>query len=49
MSERQILITFDEEELMWDDSDQEWLMERLNATIRQVISKHDYTIQEFTK
>lgn len=49
MAERQILITFDEEEMIWDDEDQEWLMERLNATIQQMINKHDYTIQEFTK
>lgn len=49
MTERQILITFNEEEILWDSDDQEWLMERLNATIRQMINKHDYTIQEFTK
>lgn len=46
---RQILIEFDEEQVLWDDDDQEWLMERLRSTINQMISKYDYTIQEFTK
>lgn len=46
---RQILIEFDEEQTLWDDDDQEWLMERLRSTLNQMISKHDYTIQEFQK
>lgn len=49
MSERQILITIDEAAALWDDDDQEWLMDRLTATLNTMLSKHDYTIEEFKK
>jgi len=49
VSERQILITIDEAAALWDDEDQEWLMGCLTSALNTMLSKRDYTIQEFQK
>ena len=49
MSERQILITIDEDSSFWTDDDQEWLMDRLTSTLNTMLCKGHYTIQEFEK
>lgn len=47
MSERQILITITED--LWSDDDQEWLLSDLDGILHGMMSRRDYTIQEFTK
>ena len=47
MSERQILITVTED--LWGDADQEWLLSKVDGILHDMMSRRDYTVQEFTK
>lgn len=47
MTERQILITITED--LWDAADQEWLLSKLDGILHDMMSRRDYTVQEFTK
>lgn len=47
MSERQILVTIATEH--WNEDLQEYLVDSLDDTLSIVLSREDYTIQEFEK
>ena len=47
MSERQILITYDQPN--WDEEDHDWLAYQIKRAVSQESPSEHYTIQEFSK